>query len=202
MLMSTRLVHARLVKACFGTSATVHRGIVSVACVAALLLSACAADPGPSEEPSSTSTATADSAASSPEAPGPSQGAASGQASTESAGGSDQQGRPSLADGRAFVGRVWAATHPSASPGTFRIFLPDGTLVMDSCGETYRLARWQPLGDSGVVWEEDTARIEAEVTESGADALTLRLQLVGEVREEHYVLARVPFVCPDSRPSP
>ena len=38
------------------------------------------------------------------------------------------------------VGKVWVSTDPSASPGTFRIFLADGTLVMDSCGETYRLA--------------------------------------------------------------
>lgn len=186
MLMSTRLVHARLVKACFGTSATVHRGIVCVACVAALLLTACGADPAPSSS----------------EAPTPSPGSPTEPATAASGDGPAQAAPPSLADGRAFVGQVWAATHPSASPGSFRIFLPDGTLVMDSCGETYRLARWQPLGDSGVVWEEDTARIEAEVTESGADALTLRLQLVDEVREEHYVLARVPFVCPDSRPSP
>ncbi|MGE0594145.1 MAG: hypothetical protein AB7G23_19480 [Vicinamibacterales bacterium] len=171
-LVHARLVHAGLVHARLVMSATVHRGVVCVVCVAALLLAACGADPAPSADPSATPPAAQSSAP------------------------------PSPADSRAFVGRVWAATHPSASRGTFRIFLPDGTLVMDSCGETYRLARWEPLGDGGVVWEEDTARIEAEVVESAADALTLRLQLVGEVREEHYVPARVPFVCPDSRPSP
>ena len=32
-----------------------------------------------------------------------------------------------------FVGKIWIATDPSAAPGTFRIFLPDGTLVMDLC---------------------------------------------------------------------
>ena len=38
-----------------------------------------------------------------------------------------------------FVGKIWLSTDASAPLGTFRIFLPDGTLVMDSCVETYRL---------------------------------------------------------------
>jgi hypothetical protein len=35
-----------------------------------------------------------------------------------------------------FVGKIWLSTDASAAPGTFRIFLPDGTLVMDLCVET------------------------------------------------------------------
>src|SRR5688572_22814879 len=42
-----------------------------------------------------------------------------------------------------FVGKAWMSTDASAARGTLRLFLPDGTLVMDSCWETYRLARWQ-----------------------------------------------------------
>nr|MDQ3417829.1 hypothetical protein [Acidobacteriota bacterium] len=60
-----------------------------------------------------------------------------------------------------FVGKVWMSTDPSAAPGTLRIFLPDGTLLMDSCGETYRLARWRAIDDRRIEWTEDAARIEA-----------------------------------------
>jgi hypothetical protein len=101
-----------------------------------------------------------------------------------------------------FVGRTWVSTDLAAAAGTLRIFLPDGTLVMDSCVETYRLARWRALDERRLEWHEDTARIEAEVADVGADHLRLRLHLVGELKDEHYRLAPVPFVCPDVRPSP
>jgi hypothetical protein len=100
---------------------------------------------------------------------------------------------------RSFVGRTWLSTDPGAAPGTLRIFLADGTLVMDSCFETYRLARWEALDGSRIAWQEDTARIEAEVDDGTAGELRLRLQLTQEVRQEHYRAATVPFVCPDAR---
>lgn len=79
-----------------------------------------------------------------------------------------------------------------------RIFLADGTLVMDSCGEVYRLARWEPAGDGRIAWQENTSRVEAELIEVGADVLRLRLLLMGgETTEETYRPATVPFVCPD-----
>ena len=96
-----------------------------------------------------------------------------------------------------FVGRVWVSTDASAAPGTFRIFLADGTLVMDSCWETYRLALWQPIDRRRIEWTEDTERIEAQITQLTAERLQLRLQLRGEVKEETYRLAKVPTVCPD-----
>jgi hypothetical protein len=96
-----------------------------------------------------------------------------------------------------FVGKVWIAPDPSAPRGTMRIFLPDGTLVMDSCWETYRLARWESVGDRRIAWTEDTARVEAEIVRAAADQLDLRLQLVDGMKTESYRLAQVPFVCPD-----
>ncbi len=96
-----------------------------------------------------------------------------------------------------FVGKVWISPEPSAPRGTLRIFLANGTLVMDSCWETYRLARWETVGDRRIAWTEDTARVEAEVVRAAADQLDLRLQLVGEIKNETYRLAQVPFVCPD-----
>jgi hypothetical protein len=95
------------------------------------------------------------------------------------------------------VGKVWVSTDASAAPGTFRIFLPDGTLVMNSCRETYRLAPWRPIDHRRIEWTEDMARIEAQITQLTSERLQLRLQLRGEVKEETYRLAKVPTVCPD-----
>ncbi len=96
-----------------------------------------------------------------------------------------------------FVSKVWLATDPSAAPGTLRIFLPNGTLLMDSCGETYRLAEWRTVGERRLEWTEDTARIEAQITRLTDDELQLRLQLVGEAKDEAYRVAKTPMVCPD-----
>jgi hypothetical protein len=98
-----------------------------------------------------------------------------------------------------FIGKLWIATDSSAAPGTLRIFLADGTLVMGSCVETYRLARWESVGSNRIAWHEDTARIEAEFAQAAPETLQLRLRLVNEVKEENYNTARVPFVCPDLR---
>lgn len=97
----------------------------------------------------------------------------------------------------AFVGKVWVSTDASAAPGTFRIFLPEGTLVMSSCRETYRLAPWRMIDADRLEWTEDTARIEARVTQLTSDRLQLRLQLRGHVEEQTYRPAQVPGVCPD-----
>jgi hypothetical protein len=93
------------------------------------------------------------------------------------------------------------STDPSAAPGTLRIFLSDGTLVMDSCGEAYRLARWRAIDERRIEWQEDSARIEAEVTKASSEQLQLRMHMARELKEENYRLAPVPFVCPDVRPS-
>jgi uncharacterized lipoprotein YbaY len=99
-----------------------------------------------------------------------------------------------------FFGRVWVSTDAAAAPGTFRIFVADGTMVMDSCVEVYRLVRWRSLDAKRIEWTEDTARIEAEVASVTGDRLQLRLRVGTEMKEENYRLAEVPFVCPDLRP--
>jgi hypothetical protein len=94
-----------------------------------------------------------------------------------------------------FVGKVWMSTDAAAARGTLRLFLPDGTLVIDSCWETYRLARWQTTGDRQLEWQEDTARIEAEIIDLTDERLQLRL--ADGFKVESYRLAQAPFVCPD-----
>jgi hypothetical protein len=104
---------------------------------------------------------------------------------------------PQATAGPAFVAKVWLSTDASAAPGTLRIFLPNGMLLMDSCGETYRLARWRAIDDRRIEWQEDAARIEAETIQNSASHLQLRLRLVDGFKEETYRVAEVPFVCPD-----
>lgn len=96
----------------------------------------------------------------------------------------------------AFVDRVWMRVDGDL-PGTFRLFLVDGTLVMDSCWETYRLTRWETVSPIAIRWTEDTATIDATVAATDA-ALVLTLALPDGPREERYVPATMPYVCPDT----
>lgn len=101
-----------------------------------------------------------------------------------------------------FVGKAWVSNDTNAAAGSLRMFLPDGTLVMDSCVETYRLAHWRPLDARRIEWQEDGARIQAVVTQPARDQLKLRLHLGRDLKEENYRLARVPFTCQDARATP
>ena len=97
----------------------------------------------------------------------------------------------------AFVGHAWTRADEAAPRGTLFIFLPDGTLLQDSCFETHRLSRWTSLADGTLRWEEDGAAITATVVEATDDAFVLRLDLVGGAEERRFVRAAVPYVCPD-----
>ncbi len=95
-----------------------------------------------------------------------------------------------------FVGKAWVGEGSGDLPGVLRIFLPDGTLVMDSCWETYRLAEWRMDGGRLVITEE-RMEIPAEVLSASDAELRLRLTLVDGTKEETYRPAPVPYVCPD-----
>lgn len=101
---------------------------------------------------------------------------------------------PAAAPDPAFVGRVWVSTTPGSARGSIIVFLPDRTLLMDSCFETFRLSKWGVAGDR-IRWLEDTIPIEASVSVRGKDEL--RLQIAGQDHEQSYVAASVPYVCPD-----
>jgi hypothetical protein len=92
--------------------------------------------------------------------------------------------------------RVWIGI-PGDRPGAMLIFLSDGTLVQDSCWETYRLSRWRSQGRQALRWQEDTAEIDATIVALDAAGLTLRLELPQGALEQVYVAAAVPYVCPD-----
>lgn len=103
----------------------------------------------------------------------------------------EELGQP--ADPR-FIGKIWVSTTPGHARGSLLIFLPDRSLLMDSCFETYRISTWGAEGDR-IRWIEDTIPIEAVLSMPGEDEL--RLQLAGQEHVQSYVSATVPYVCPD-----
>lgn len=97
-----------------------------------------------------------------------------------------------------FTGKVWTRADSPDLPGVMRVFLADGTLVMDSCWETYRLAQWKQVSDRSLTIVEDGQEIPAEILDAPENELRLRLTLVGgETKDEVYQPAPVPYVCPD-----
>jgi hypothetical protein len=94
----------------------------------------------------------------------------------------------------AFVGRAWIATTPGSARGSMVVFLPDRTLLMDSCFETFRLTKWG-VARERIRWLEDIVPLEADVSMPSPNELTL--QIVGQDRPQTYVAASVPYVCPD-----
>jgi hypothetical protein len=94
----------------------------------------------------------------------------------------------------AFVGRVWIATTPGSPRGSMLVFLPDRTLLMDSCFETFRLTEWG-VARERIRWLEDIVPLEADVSMPSPNELSLHI--VGQDRPQTYVAASVPYVCPD-----
>jgi hypothetical protein len=94
----------------------------------------------------------------------------------------------------AFVGKVWIATTPGKPLGSLLIFMPDRTLVMDSCFETYRLSKWGIAGER-IRWLEDSIPIEATVEMPRPNQLILRI--AGQDQNQSFVTATVPYVCPE-----
>lgn len=96
------------------------------------------------------------------------------------------------------LNKVWVRADADENlPGPMHIFLHDGTLVTDSCWETYRLSKWQQISDSAISWDEDGMTINADITELTDNELVLNLRLGSEVLEHRYVTATVPYLCPD-----
>lgn len=103
----------------------------------------------------------------------------------------DELGQP--ADPR-FIGKIWVSTTPGHARGSILIFLPDRSLLLDSCFETYRISQWGAAGDR-IRWIEDAIPIEATLNMINDNEL--RLQVAGQDSVQSYVTATVPFVCPD-----
>ncbi|MDB5614428.1 MAG: hypothetical protein JWQ22_2081 [Devosia sp.] len=96
------------------------------------------------------------------------------------------------------LNKVWVRADADENlPGPMQIFLGDGTLVSDSCWETYRLSKWQQVSDSAISWDEDGMTINADIASLSHSELILNLKLGNEVLEQRFVTATAPYVCPD-----
>ncbi|AEQ51941.1 hypothetical protein SAMN05428936_1014 [Pelagibacterium halotolerans] len=101
--------------------------------------------------------------------------------------------------GASLTEKFWVQSEQDAGlPGSMVVFLSEGTMLQDSCWETYRLSNWQMTGEESLSWQEDTMTIEADIVELNEAELVLALHLVGgEIVEKRYAASPVPYVCPD-----
>ena len=114
-----------------------------------------------------------------------------------------QEAEPAAEEGEAspdnpLLNRVWVKDgDASALPGVMHIFLADGTMVSDSCWETYRLSNWSQVSETAISWDEDGMTINADIHSLTPTELVLNLKLVGGDEEQRFVPATAPYVCPD-----
>lgn len=97
----------------------------------------------------------------------------------------------------ALANQFWASTDDGSPPGSALVFLEDGTLLLHSCWEVYRLARWEMVSDSALRWDEDGREIRGDVIAVAGRDLVLRLHLTSGSEEQRFRRAEVPFVCPE-----
>lgn len=100
--------------------------------------------------------------------------------------------------GASLTEKFWVQSEEDAGlPGSMILFLSAGTMLQDSCWETYRLSNWHMTGEDSLSWQEDTMTIEADIVELNEAELVLALHLGDEIVEKRYAAAPVPYVCPD-----
>ncbi len=108
---------------------------------------------------------------------------------------------PAASPREALIDKVWRVTAPEGRPpGSFYVFLSNGTLIMTSCVETYRLAQWtlEPPA-SLTITEDPITRYGADIVRIDERSLALRLKLRNENIDLALELADTPYVCPDLR---
>ena len=94
--------------------------------------------------------------------------------------------------------RVWIEDGPDAPLGSLRAFLSDGTLVMTSCVETYRLAPWRWVEGGTLVWEEDGRVLRAEIAMVERDVMGMVIDFGNDEHlSQRFRAANAPVVCPD-----
>lgn len=100
--------------------------------------------------------------------------------------------------GASLTERFWVqSTEDAGLPGSMVLFLSEGTMLQDSCWETYRLSNWQMTGEDALSWEEDGTTIVGDIVVLDEAELVLALHLGEEIVEKRYTAAPVPYVCPD-----
>jgi heat shock protein HslJ len=100
--------------------------------------------------------------------------------------------------------RIWRITNSPAkpAPGSIYIFLPNGTLLQTSCGETYRIAKWtiDKTNPSVLrVVEDNQLAFTAEIAALSDTTLRVKQMLVFNNEARTITLQGIEreFVCPD-----
>jgi hypothetical protein len=94
---------------------------------------------------------------------------------------------------------IWFRDDAGAPPGEIRVFATDGSLLMDSCYETFRIARWRRVDGDTIAWTEDASEIIAEIANATASNLTLVLHLRNETVTQSWSRKDGEFLCPSIR---
>jgi hypothetical protein len=98
------------------------------------------------------------------------------------------------------LNKLWRVTAPTGKPlGSMYLFLPDGTLLMTSCVETYRLAKWSANADGTLTITEDAATTYRATYQAADRTAKLTFALKNEPMSVDLRVAETPFVCPDLR---
>ena len=98
------------------------------------------------------------------------------------------------------LNKAWRVTAPAGKPlGSMYLFLPDGTLLMTSCVETYRLAKWSTNSDGTLTITEDAATTYRATYQASDRIAKLTFALKNEQMSVDLRVADTPFVCPDLR---
>lgn len=109
------------------------------------------------------------------------------------------QPEPAADTRRQLLNHVWELTSPEGRPPrSIYVFLPDGSLLMTSCVETYRIASWKlDAGKQIEIREDAQTRYLAAITELTDSTLKLKLNLISEEIELGFRKAEPQTVCPD-----
>lgn len=90
--------------------------------------------------------------------------------------------------------RVWLE-QDAATPGSFRAFVADGTLIAGSCAGPARLGAWRWVDDATLVWEEAGRTTRAQVGMVGRRELVLLPEPADEAPSLSFRAAQTPLEC-------
>lgn len=109
------------------------------------------------------------------------------------------QPEPASDTRRQLLSHIWELTSPAGRPPrSIYVFLPDGSLLITSCVETYRIASWKlDAGKQIEISEDAQTRYMAAITELTDSTLKLKLNLISEEIELGFRKAEPQTVCPD-----